>query len=139
MTYNKVFVDSDIFLDFFLKREPFAIYSRSLLSDEIMANVKFNTSTLIVANIHYMIAKSIDKPAAANAIRFLMHTVNTFSFDARHVNEAIEGRHIDFEDSIQYYIARQNNCDLIISRNIRHYKRFDIPVLTAEDFLKQIL
>ena len=34
MTYDKVFVDSDIFLDLFLKRTPFFIYSRSLLSEE---------------------------------------------------------------------------------------------------------
>lgn len=68
-----------------------------------------------------------------------MSAINVFSFDAAQVNAAIGGQHIDFEDSIQYYIARQNNCDLIISRNLKHYKKFEIPVLTAEDFLRQLL
>ncbi len=40
----------------------------------------------------------------------------------------------DFEDALQYFAALTNNCSHIISRNLRHYKRSDLPVLTAEDF-----
>ena len=139
MIYKKVFVDSDILLDLFLKREPFFIYSRSLLSDDIKEQVEFYTSSLIIANFYYVISKDINKVAAINSVKSLMNIVNVLSFDDRHINSAIEGQHIDFEDSIQYYIARQDNCELIISRNIKHYKKFDIPVLTAEEFLRRIL
>ena len=139
MIYKKVFVDSDILLDLFLKREPFFIYSRSLLSDDIKEQVEFYTSSLIIANFYYVISKDINKVAAINSVKSLMNIVNVLSFDDRHINSAIEGQHIDFEDRIQYYIARQDNCELIISRNIKHYKKFDIPVLTAEEFLRRIL
>lgn len=139
MIYKKVFVDSDILLDLFLKREPFYIYSKGLLSDEIKEQVDICTSTLIIANIHYVISKNINKTSALIATRSLMNITKVLPFKAEHINSAVEEQHTDFEDSIQYYIAKQNNCDLVISRNIKHYKKFDLPVSTAEDFLRRIL
>jgi len=44
----------------------------------------------------------------------------------------------DFEDAIQYYTATQNNVPVILTRNLKDYKQSAIPVMTAEDFLKNI-
>ncbi len=44
----------------------------------------------------------------------------------------------DFEDAIQYLVAKRYNCDEIITRNIKDYKQSDIPVLTPEQFLKKL-
>jgi len=89
--------------------------------------------------VHYVISKQLNKNGALISIKYLMGLVKVLSFEEAQIKAAINAGHIDFEDSIQYYIARQNNCDLIISRNTKHYKGLDIPVLTAEEFLRRIL
>jgi predicted nucleic acid-binding protein len=139
MTYKKAFVDSDILLDLLLNREPFFIYSRTLLTDEIKKIIELNTSALILANVHYIISKNLNKSVAITSIKYIMDLINVLSFEASHINSAIIANQADFEDSIQYHIAKENKCDLIVSRNIKHYKKFDIPVLSAEEFLRKIL
>ena len=139
MAYKKAFVDSDILLDLLLNREPFFIYSRTLLSDEVRKTIELNTSALILANVHYIISKNLNKSVAITSIKYIMHLLNVLPFEASHINSAIVTNQTDFEDGIQYYIAKENKCDLIISRNIKHYSKFDIPVLSAEDYLRKIL
>lgn len=135
---SKIFVDSDALLDFLLERHPFVYYSQSLLNRGRQGAINLYTSTLILANVHYLISKNINKQAAKIAIKEILNFVKILSFDEEHVKLALGNEHVDFEDTIQYYIADKNNCDLIITRNTKHYKRFDIPVLTAEQFLRQL-
>jgi len=54
------------------------------------------------------------------------------------IDSALNSTFTDFEDAIQYYAAMSANIDLIITRNIEDYKQASIPVLTAEQFLKQL-
>ena len=42
----------------------------------------------------------------------------------------------DFEDSVQYFTATENNINGIITRNLKDFKSSQIPVMTAEEFLK---
>ena len=121
MTYKKAFVDSDILLDLLLERDLFVDYSRALLTTTTQNLIKLYTSTLILANIHYVISKNTNKHIALNSLKYIVNHIEILPFEALHLNLAISGEHIDFEDSIQYYIAKQSNCDLIISRNIKHY------------------
>src|SRR6185437_3187979 len=136
MAYKKAFVDSDVLLDLLLDREPFLIYSRTLLTNDIKKSIELNTSTLILANIHYIISKNLNKSVAISSVKYIMDLINALPFEASHIYSAIVTNQADFEDTIQYHIAKENNCDLIISRNIKHYSKFDIPVLSAEDYLR---
>jgi len=138
MSYKKVFLDSDIILDMLLKREPFAIFSQILFNGTI-PSLQLHTSTLIIANVHYFLKKETNKVIAKELIKQVVAELVVLPFDLTHITAAANSNHVDFEDSIQYYIAKQNDCDLIITRNIKHYKDFDIQVLTAEQFLRKIL
>ena len=138
MTADKLFVDSDILLDFLLDRLPFAEFSQALISRGEQGKLKLHSSTLILANVHYLVSKNLNKDAAITAVKYLMNTIEILPFEAKHINSAIAGAHNDFEDSVQYYIAKQAKCNFVISRNIKHYKKFDIPVLTAEQFLRTL-
>ena len=135
---SKIFVDSDTLLDFLLDRPPFVYYSQSLLSKGKQGLIELYTSTLILANIHYLISKNINRQAAKIGITEISNFVKILAFDEEHIKLALGDEHVDFEDTVQFYIATTNNCDLIITRNIKHYKRFQIPVLTAEQFLRQL-
>ncbi len=98
-----------------------------------------NTWALILANVHYILSKNLGKRAATDSIRYIMDMLNVFPFGSDHLASAVETNSSDFEDTIQYHIAAGNKCDLIISRNIKHYQKFDLPVLTAGQFLRSIL
>ena len=44
----------------------------------------------------------------------------------------------DFEDGLQYFTAIENNQDIIITRNLKDFKKSKIPVMNAEQVLKTI-
>lgn len=135
---SKLFVDSDTLLDFLLDRPPFADYSEALLNRNKKGIYELGTSALVIANIHYIITKSFSRNNAKLAIAELIQLVNVYPLKETHIQSAIDSNYIDFEDSIQYYIAKENNCEMIISRNLKHYKAFDIATLTAEQFLRTL-
>lgn len=42
----------------------------------------------------------------------------------------------DFEDSVQYSVAKKANCKCIVTRNKKDYKFSDIPVYTPTEFIE---
>ena len=44
----------------------------------------------------------------------------------------------DFEDSLQYYSALRAECDIIITRNGKDFKKSQIPIMTPDEFLNSM-
>ena len=44
----------------------------------------------------------------------------------------------DFEDALQYFSATESECELIITRNGKDFKKSTLPVMTADEFLKSL-
>jgi len=101
--------------------------------------IKLVTSALVIANVHYFLRKHTNKSIAKVLVKEITKLFGILSFEEEHILLAVDSDHADLEDSFQYYIALQNNCDTIITRNIKDYKHATIPVVTAEQFLRTIL
>ena len=43
--------------------------------------------------------------------------------------------HKDFEDALQYYCALENECQIIVTSNIKDYQLPGIIVMNPSDFL----
>lgn len=137
MEYKKIFVDSDIILDLFFQRQPFFKFSQ-VLFNETIPELELATSTLVLANVYYLLRKHVNKTTAKSLLKDITEMLQILSFEEQHILSAINNDHADFEDSIQYDIAMKNNCGTIITRNIKDYKHATIPVLTAEQFLRTL-
>ena len=44
----------------------------------------------------------------------------------------------DFEDSIQYIVAKNNALDYLVSRNKKDFKKADMKVLSAAEMLEKL-
>jgi hypothetical protein len=43
----------------------------------------------------------------------------------------------DFEDGLQYFVAMDNESDIIITRNKKDFKNSKIPVMTAGEYIRK--
>jgi predicted nucleic acid-binding protein len=136
MAYKRLFIDSDIILDILLQREPYSRYAQILFAEKKRGTFELNTSTLIIANLNYVLTSKFGKAAAKESLIGFLQTVNILSFEADAIEKALKSLFTDFEDSIQHFIAQKYHCDAIITRNIKDYKHSEIEVFTAEQFLK---
>ncbi len=138
MAYKRLFLDSDVLLDMFLKREPFFFHTQILLIECIKRNIELRTSSLVIANIVYVLRKQIGILKAKENLKNLFNSAKVLPFEFDAIETAISSDITDFEDAIQFHIAQKDNCDAIITRNIKDYKNSTIPVLTAEQFLNTL-
>ena len=134
----KLFVDSDIILDMLAEREPHYIHAARLFTLINQNKIIAYTSPLIFANLHYLLKKQTTNIAALKSLRKLKTFVKILSIDERVIEQSLNSEFNDFEDAIQYYTAVNNGISLIVTRNKMDYKRSQIDVMTAEEFLKSL-
>jgi predicted nucleic acid-binding protein len=134
---DKVFVDSDVILDFALTRHPFFENSKTCV--ELLANkiAIGYTSAICIANAHYMLRKSRDDAGARDFLSKLLSFVTIFPVDHLMTLEALKSGFSDFEDALQYTAALRNGCTAIITRNTADYKKSKISVYTPEEFVRK--
>ena len=62
--------------------------------------------------------------------------VNVLPLDDKVINLALNDTDFkDFEDGLHYFSAIENDQEIIITRNLRDFKKSKIPIMTAEQFL----
>ena len=135
---QKIFADTDISLDLLSKRMPFYNAASRLFSHADKSEIKIYISSLTFANLHYILRSENSLSETRRVLNNYRILVNILSVDEKIIDLALQSLFKDFEDAIQYYTAVQNNIPIFLTRNLKDYKRADIPVMTAEDFMKTI-
>jgi len=135
---KKLFVDTNIVIDLLSKRIDYYEASQDLFTCAIDSNIKLIVSTLTFATTHYILKDQIKLNKVRSSLRKFKTLVEVASFDDKILELALEEEFKDFEDGIQYYIAIETNCQAIITRNKKDFKKSIIPVLNAAEFVELI-
>ena len=134
----KLFWDTNIMFDFLGERDPFYISAAKIATLADKREVTVVASALSYATISYLLAKyeSIEK------IKDKLRKFNVISeiceLDEVIIEKGLNSNFLDFEDSLQYYSALRTECDIIITRNGKDFKKSQIPIMTPDGFLKSI-
>ncbi|MEK7449236.1 MAG: PIN domain-containing protein [Planctomycetota bacterium] len=133
---KKIFIDTDIFLDTILGRKPHNDFSNKLINLCEKNEIGGYTSSLVIANIYYIINKIANHQKAIHAISKIRSLVTVLSFTDKEIGESINAGFGDFEDGVQYFIAVNNKIDCIITRNTKDFQKASITILTPKEFLQ---
>jgi len=131
-----IFVDSDVILDLLAKREPYYIHAAKLFTLIDQQKVTAFTSPIVFANLHYLLKKMTSNKAALKSLRKLKTFINVLPTDERVIEQSLNSEFNDFEDAIQYFTSVNNGINIIITRNVKDYKKSKISISTAEEFIK---
>lgn len=132
---NKVFVDTDVILDLLARRIPHFHFSAVLFTFAEMKKLELYTTPLILANTFYILRKQLGNDSAKNAVRKLRILLHVIYSTESVIDKALNSDFPDFEDAIQYYTALEYQIPVILTRNIRDYKKASIVVQTPESYL----
>ncbi len=133
---KKLLVDTNIIIDLLAKREEFYDAAAQLFSLADQKKITLYICSLSFANAHYVLSRQLEERKVREVLRKLKVLAEVVSFDSKILDKALNSAFKDFEDAIQYYSAIELNVDIIISRNLKDFKKSNIPVLTADQFLK---
>ncbi len=134
----RLFIDTNVMLDFLGERHPFyeAIAKVATLSDtEIL---KMIVSPISFATVSYFLIKNESSEIAKEKLRKFKILSEICKVDEKTVEKGLNSDFEDFEDSLQYFSAIEANCDIIITRNGKDFKKSLLPIMTAEEYLSSI-
>jgi predicted nucleic acid-binding protein len=132
---RKIFADTDIIYDMLAKREPHYLAAARLFTLSDSGKIQIFISALTIANIHYLISKQLSPNEAKQIIRKFKLLVHIVPINEKIIDLALNSDFKDFEDAIQYYCALENEIDILLTRNLRDYKKAQISIMTAQDFI----
>jgi len=135
---KNLFLDTNIILDLLAYRMPFYTEAAKLFSLADKKKIKLSVSSLCLADAHYILSKQNPEKEVRKILRKFKVLVTVLPLDDKITNLALNSEFHDFEDAIQYFTAIENNQDLIITRNQSDFKKSEIPVMTAGEFIKSI-
>lgn len=136
---RRILVDTNVVLDLLAKREPFYVQSLQIFSLADRNVVELILSTLSLVNANYILNDALKIKEARSIIGKFKVLVNSYELNDKIVELALNDSSFqDFEDGIQYYTALESQCELIITRNLKDFRKSAIPVFSPKEFLTKI-
>lgn len=134
---DNVLIDTDVILDFLFDREPFAEYATEILNRCEEKKITGFTTPVIICNVYYLLRKTAKHQSIIEKIKQLLSIIQITEIDKEIVFDALNSNFKDFEDALQNFSAVQNGkINIILTRNIKDFKKSDLAVLTPETYLK---
>src|SRR5215213_4195090 len=133
---SKVFIDTDVILDFMIAREPYALDAARIFSLSEKKEISICTTGLVFSNAYYILRKLGPHKKVIEKLSQLARLLEIIGVSKLAVMQALQSEFNDFEDALQHYAALSENVKIIITRNTKDYKDSEIAVLTPDQYLK---
>jgi len=136
---TKIFLDTNVILDLLGQRIPFydAIAKVATLADQ--KKITLVASPLSFTTVEYVLNKFESSASVLSKLRKFKIICRICSVDEEIIEKGLNSNFKDFEDAVQYFAALQAECSIIITRNGKDFKQSIIPIMTAEEYISQVL
>lgn len=130
----KVLLDTNVILDYILKREPFFEHAKAILENSFSGTINSYVSASAITDIYYLIRQAKDKETALTFIEELIQFIKIAGVNHSVILEALKSEISDFEDAVQNSAALHENITHIITRNLKDYKNSNLEIFSPEQF-----
>ena len=135
----KLFIDTNVVLDLLQYREPWVHDTIVLFQLAKEKEVDLVVTDLTFVNVVYIAGKNFDKKKLHETLLGLKKLVSIVPIGDICIDEALNSNFSDFEDATQYFAAKREHVDYILTRDENGFKISDIPVMNVTDFLNRFL
>ena len=135
MSQRKIFLDTNIVLDYVLARKDFVEPAQKIFLLHELEEIEIFVSALTLANVAYVVEKNGRDPF--QVIRNLIKWVKIIPLQNFHFQKVLSSSFKDFEDGLQNFSAEDiPGIEAIITRDLKGFKPSTIPVFSSNDFVK---
>lgn len=135
---KNVFIDTNVALDFLMRREAFYEEARAVMALGCNGYCKLYLSSLSFSNIAYIARKKFEGDSLYECLSEVRELVTVSGIGQETVDSSISLRAKDFEDAMQYFSALSAKVDCIVTRNVKDFSFSEVRVLTPHDFLREM-
>ncbi|RZK48003.1 MAG: PIN domain-containing protein [Pedobacter sp.] len=134
---EKVLVDTDVILDFFFDRQPFAEFAAEVFLLCENKEIKGFTTPVIISNVYYLLRKTAKHEMIIEKLKQLLNILDIVEMNKEIVINALNSKFKDFEDALQNFAAVNNgDIQIILTRNIKDFQNSKLAIISPELYLK---
>ncbi len=133
-----VFLDTNVVIDFMGEREGFFDHAATIFSMIKDGKISASVSSLTIVNCAYILKKAFQADTMLDKIETLCQMLRIMPIDHSHLQGAVKLRPCDYEDAVQYLSALPSCPDVIITRDKRGFRNFDILAMTPAEFVSKV-
>ncbi|MDD5811361.1 MAG: PIN domain-containing protein [Treponema sp.] len=135
----EVLIDTNIILDWFLKRDQFYENSKAVLNKCWFGNIKSFITIHSLCDIYYLVGNKFPLEEKKKLIQFLLNRSEIIEENYNSVKAFIDyDFYDDLEDCLQIQSAQNLRLNYIITRNIKDFRYSTAQAVTPEQFLEMI-
>jgi len=127
----KIFLDTNIFLDFLLAREN-RKNARKIFEIIESSYFSFYLADITLINIDYIAKKEIAD--LREFLKYINNNCTTLGATNISFEKALNMENNDLEDNVQYCLALEQGCDYIVT-NDKSFLKKDIKIISSEKFV----
>jgi predicted nucleic acid-binding protein len=139
----RVLIDTNIYLDVALKRQPFAEASLAVIQKVIGMDGTILIAPHSLATIYYMCERQLDREQATELTGNLLQLAVVANFEHQDAVRAFAMGYKDFEDAMVFSTAISNEAMFVVTRNLEDFAAefldtnsgYELKVTTPEWFL----
>ena len=134
----KALIDTNVLLDHIAHRDGFyqdAAVIFSMVDDGQLMGV---VSALNIVNCAYVLPKHYDVKAVLEQIKAMLQMFTISNVDVSVLEHAAKLEPYDYEDAVQYLSALPYHPDIVITRDKKGFRDFDILVMTPSEFVEKV-
>lgn len=135
---KKILIDTNIVLDFALRREPFGEQAKDLILSFGNRNLRVYITASSATDIYYILNKIKGREFAINFLKNFISIVRVAGVDEEIITEALNSKMKDFEDAVQTETANFNDIDIIITRDKKDYQNSGLQVFSPTEYINEL-
>jgi predicted nucleic acid-binding protein len=135
---SRILVDTNILLDYLMKREPFYPYAKEILILCKTEKVQGCIAAHSVSNIFYILRKYYSLRERRVILTGLCSIFEVIGIDKDKLIRSLENENFtDFEDCLQMECAKEFGAEYIVTRNTDDYKTSAVPAVSPKEYLER--
>lgn len=133
-----VLIDTNVILDYVLRREPFADTALRVLDTLLAGKEKVWLTASTVTDIYYVTRRTLrDAEKAKRVVEKLLNAFQVSGVDKTDCLNALDVEMSDYEDALVSVCAKKVKAEYIITRNLKDFVNSPVPAIDPQDFLNK--
>ena len=130
-----VLLDTNVIIDLFLQREPFAEDANTLVLLIEDGKLQGSLCATTVTTVDYLLSSALGKAIGRSQILRLLKTFDIATVNRRVLQDAADSKLKDFEDAVIAESAKASGIPTIITRNGRDFAGCGLNVYSPRQWL----
>ena len=135
---KRILIDTNVLIDFFLKRPDFFDGADRLFMAIRNRKVVGCISASMVTDLYYILGRKNTEKYAREIVETVYATFRILAVDRQLIREALDAPIPDFEDAVQAVTVQKIGVTVVITRDKTGFSNSGLHVYSPEEFLETL-